>query len=1755
MNSKKLILTYGLLLLLQTISYSQITIETIKSGKWSDPSIWNTQTLPNTTDNVLIKTSNSIEVDTDVHVKSITVNGVVKPSTTKNIHIQTNYILVMGSSAAMEWGSTPLPYTQNTVITLNGTNVDPPIPTPDGTIVHKGIMAMGGATLQFFGVEKTSWTQLNATALKNATQITLAGQVNWNVGDQFVIASSDYDMNHAEVRTVNNISINGNQTIVNFTNPLSFQHFGELQSYSSSDGSRNWILDERAEVGLLSRNIKIEGDAQSANSKFGGHIMVMNNSKAYLSNVELYRMGQENVLGRYPFHWHLNGNSVGQFIQNCSVHLSYNRAITVHGTNRVKVAHNVCYDNIGHAYFLENGSEVDNIIEYNLGLVTKRPDANKALLPSDVLENDIFSGPATFWISNPDNIVRHNHAAGSKGSGLWLAPHSVLGTSSPELAPLATNAWVDNTAHSNKHGVLFGGQPKNGEPSQTPIIGTGLQTRVDVTLNDHTTYKNHTGSYIRNDWAKTYMNNWKIADNFRGTLNTWESCFQSCLYVGGSANYEERFNDCDNPTTQQIYGHTLYDGPYFIRDSHFAQFDKPNMSAIGNRGASRRTFVSELQNVSTDVQPAQLDFLNNPFDDPHHIGAGIYDDASGTMTGIPNAAIVADHPFMINEQCTQIKNGFNGHACQNRYGHIAIQTHYTNADADAKRQPITITRSDGPSVYLRPVWNMNFYQFNPIADSPYNYSIQFSEHIPGKFTFEASSFKTGESAILEIPNMPATPVRVKSKLFGSSTTLSKKSSYTALENASSTAFYYDKNTLYIKIVMPINPNFNGGLLEYPHSVEVCLTNTCSNLETKEITLSDNSFDWSTSFSNNNCTDYNYSINKQNFTFFNKIKVKLNGFSQASETIEALLSDEDKGQFSLGTLGLNNTNKTYYFNLPASKKITTDEVYQFTLRSCGGFSKSNIQSVELLDGSEAISSGKPPKISKLSTYIPNFSDVSIFSNNLIDDWDANTQVKISNLPNGLSYNQANLHITGSLNTPGDYSFQIEATNPNGGVNTQTLNLQANYIQNASFEFPQQENGDGHRIDYYTLYDGNQATYPQNANWTFTNDSGISANNTNYTKQNGYAPDGDQVAILKAFSEICTEIQIPENVNYLYFDAAQKDCNHQVINVKLNNTVIDSFEPEENGSYTTYEVDISSFASNEVRQTLCFKGTRSWHTAFIDNLKFNECATTACNDGDACTINDVYDNNCNCVGTYVDADADGVCDANDICPNGNDNIDINNNSVPDDCDSCIAQANTACNDNDVCTINDVYDKNCNCTGTYVDADSDGVCDANDICPNGNDNIDTNNNGVPDDCEGDCDPNLPTNILNGGFEYPDLGNTYTSYVFSPLNSDWDFGSNAGISGSNSGFTLHNDAAPEGDQIAFIKHTGSFCQTIQIQAAGEYTLSFEAALRKIDQNSPQIISLLIDGILVDEVTVTFSNYVLFQLNPFFLTAGCHEICFTATNVNNQFRTVFIDDIRITGGDCYRIFDVEDFEEGLGIWNSGGSDANHYNYASYAFSGSHFIGLRDDTNTSTITTDNLNLRNASTVKINFNYHTYSMDSSAEDFWLQISTDGGETFSTIEEWNLNDEFVNGQRYNETVEIQQAFSTETQFRFRCDASSNYDYVFIDDISISTCALSAKINEDAQEETGKNKANQFKLKFAPNPVSSVAHINFNLATASTVQLNLYSISGKLVKQLLTNEIKEAGQHHLHVEVNDLPNGSYIVVFQTPYASSQQKIIVAK
>ena len=191
---------------------------------------------------------------------------------------------------------------------------------------------------------------------------------------------------------------------------------------------------------------------------------------------------------------------------------------------------------------------------------------------------------------------------------------------------------------------------------------------------------------------------------------------------------------------------------------------------------------------------------------------------------------------------------------------------------------------------------------------------------------------------------------------------------------------------------------------------------------------------------------------------------------------------------------------------------------------------------------------------------------------------------------------------------------------------------------------------------------------------------------------------------------------------------------------DNCTINDFEDGNCNCVGTYSGDSDGDGVCDV-EDICAGGNDTVDTDgdgtpdFCDTCD-NALIGTSCDDGDVCTMGDVYDSNCDCAGTFVDADNDGVCDADDICPGGNDAVDSDGDGTPDFCDTCgNAVIGTSCDDGDVCTTGDVYDSNCNCAGTLADTDNDGVCDAEDLCPGGNDSLDSDGDGIPDDCD-TCD-----------------------------------------------------------------------------------------------------------------------------------------------------------------------------------------------------------------------------------------------------------------------------------------------------------------------------------------------------------------------------------------------------------------------------------
>lgn len=100
-------------------------------------------------------------------------------------------------------------------------------------------------------------------------------------------------------------AVSEDKMTITVTKPFSFRHYSDVEIYGETE------FPMRAEVGLLTRNIKVQGDKTSASSEYGSHLMMHGKEKdglvARLSYAEFTQCGQPSILGRYCTHFHMAG--------------------------------------------------------------------------------------------------------------------------------------------------------------------------------------------------------------------------------------------------------------------------------------------------------------------------------------------------------------------------------------------------------------------------------------------------------------------------------------------------------------------------------------------------------------------------------------------------------------------------------------------------------------------------------------------------------------------------------------------------------------------------------------------------------------------------------------------------------------------------------------------------------------------------------------------------------------------------------------------------------------------------------------------------------------------------------------------------------------------------------------------------------------------------------------------------------------------------------------------------------------------------------------------------------------------------------------------------------------------------------------------------------------------------------------------------------------------------------------------------------
>jgi len=409
---------FAYLLALPVLADEPKLIRSAKSGPWSDAATWEGGQVPGAGARVQVRANDHVtyDVQSDKAIRFIHVAGELSFAPDRDTRLDVGLIKIQAGSDASEEGFDcdehlgPQPEGTPQAAFVVGTQ-ETPIAAGKLALIRlvyfegmkkescPAIVCCGGK-MEFHGaVMNRTWVKLGATVKTGDTTVSLSEAANgWRIGDRIIITATTRQ--NKQKKTFRDSLRSGGQTEeriirsmdgakIALDKPLEFDHLG--------DG------EYRGEVANLSRNVIVE----SADLKGErGHTMYHRHSTGSISYAEFRHLGKEGVLGRYSLHYHLVGDTMrGSSVIGASIWDSGNRWLTIHGTNYLVVRDCVGYQSVGHGFFMEDGTEVYNVLDRNLAVqafIGKK--LQQQVVPFD--KND-GSG---FWWANSHNAFTRNVA-------------------------------------------------------------------------------------------------------------------------------------------------------------------------------------------------------------------------------------------------------------------------------------------------------------------------------------------------------------------------------------------------------------------------------------------------------------------------------------------------------------------------------------------------------------------------------------------------------------------------------------------------------------------------------------------------------------------------------------------------------------------------------------------------------------------------------------------------------------------------------------------------------------------------------------------------------------------------------------------------------------------------------------------------------------------------------------------------------------------------------------------------------------------------------------------------------------------------------------------------------------------------------------------------------------------------------------------------------------------------------------------------
>ena len=295
------------------------------------------------------------------------------------------------------------------------------------------------------------------------------------------------------------------------------------------------------------------------------------------------------------------------------------------------------------------------------------------------------------------------------------------------------------------------------------------------------------------------------------------------------------------------------------------------------------------------------------------------------------------------------------------------------------------------------------------------------------------------------------------------------------------------------------------------------------------------------------------------------------------------------------------------------------------------------------------------------------------------------------------------------------------------------------------------------------------------------------------------------------------------------------------------------------------------------------------------------------------------------------------------------------------------------------------------------------------------------------------------------------------------------------------------------------------------------------------------------------------------YAAAGTYTVAMTATNGDGNDTMTKNNYIIVTsggGGGQWVAITYDDFESGMGSYTDGGSDMSRYTGGTYAHQGSAAADIQDNSGTGSSFTHTNSYDVSGYVDLEVEFWFYAVGlANNEDFWVQYFD--GSAWQTIASFARGADFNLNTFYNVTVSIPAGsynYAGNAKLRFMCDASSNRDDVYIDEIEFRGLTAGG-----ASEGLLAGKNLDLPTAFAvsqnyPNPFNPLTKIDFALPGATRVSVVVYDVKGRLMATL-ADENYPAGLHSVTWDATRYASGTYFYRVQTRDNVSIGKMMLVK